>query len=290
MTDTPTLRKVVTADNSITCFHDETGELYHNRAGAYTEALKNYVEPSGIQDLARQGSINVLDVCFGLGYNTFVFLKELRKHNIPCQVNILGLDIDETILSMLDEVLANKRFAELTKFMNNKVFKPEFGIYKFPLDDEGKISVQLEICKQDIRVAATELKEDFDLIYHDGFSPYKVPELWTVDLFKKYYGLLKARRGALLTYSAAPAVRAGLRLAGFHIYATTPVGSKHGGTLAVTDDKDKRIGKVAHSLSDDQEERLKSRSGIPYRDESLASPRESVTALRDEEQKLFQNK
>lgn len=287
MTDTPTLRKVVTADDSITCFHDETGELYHNRAGAYTEALKNYVEPSGIDALVSKGTINVLDVCFGLGYNTFVLLEELRKYNKPCQVKILGLDIDESILSILDEVLADKRFAELTKYMNKDVFAPKFGIYKFPLDAHGKINIQLEIRKQDIRVAATELKEDFDLIYHDGFSPYKVPELWTVDLFKRYYRLLKAKQGALLTYSASPAVRAGLRLAGFHIYATTALGSKHGGTLAITDDHDGRIGKAAQVLSDDQEERLKSSSGIPYRDESLNSPRESIIALRDQEQKLF---
>lgn len=287
MTNTHKLRKVVTGDDSITCFHDETGELYHNRAGAFTEALKNYIEPAGLKLLAEQDSIDVLDVCFGLGYNTFVLLDELRKLNKPCQINVLGLDIDESILAILDEVLADKRFTELRKFMNNNVFKAEFGTYEFPLDIEGRLNVHLEIRREDIRVAAMTMKEDFDLVFHDGFSPYKVPELWTVNLFKRYYSRLSAKQGALLTYSASPAVRAGLRLAGFNVFATTAVGSKHGGTLAVIDANDRRL-KMAEPLSSEQEDRLKTRSGIPYRDNaSLTSTRQEVLSLREEEQNQF---
>jgi len=285
MTDTPSLRKVVTGDDSITCFHDETGELYHNRAGAYTEALQNYIQPSQIKSLVSKQPIYVLDVCFGLGYNTFVLLEELRKLNMPCTINVLGLDIDESILAILDEVLKDKRLAYLRQFMTSEVFQSKFGIYNFSLDKDKTINVQLEIRQQDIRQAATRLKEDFDLIYHDGFSPYKVPELWTVDLFKRYYELLKKKDGALLTYSAAPAVRAGLRQAGFHVFATTAVGTKHGGTLALTSADDKRQAKP---LTVEQEERLKTRSGIPYRDnESLNSTRQDVLLLRKKEQDAF---
>ncbi|MBX9879875.1 MAG: hypothetical protein K2Y22_15565 [Candidatus Obscuribacterales bacterium] len=277
-------RRVVTGDESITCFNDETGELYHNQAGAFTEALKNYVEPAGLAAIAKTGSVTVMDVCFGLGYNTFVLLDELRKLGITCDVNILGLDIDEAILSVLDDVLADKRFAELRKFMNSEVFKSEFGVYEFQLDEAGKIRVHLKVKQQDIREAAMTLEQDFDLVFHDGFSPYKVPELWTVDLFRRYHKLLGARRGALLTYSAAPAVRAGLRLAGFNVFATTAVGSKHGGTLATISAEDERRQKAA-PLTDEQEERLKTRSGIPYRDnETLTATREQVMSLREREQ------
>lgn len=280
-------RRVVTGDQSITCFNDETGELYHNQAGAFTEALKNYVEPAGLAALAKTGSVSVMDVCFGLGYNTFVLLDELRKLGIACDVNVLALDIDEEILSVLDDVLADKRFADVRKFMNDKVFKSEFGVYEFPIDEEGKIRVRVEIKQQDIREAAMTLDQDFDLVFHDGFSPYKVPELWTVDLFKRYHKLLNVRKGALLTYSAAPAVRAGLRLAGFNVFATTAVGSKHGGTLATISAEDVRKENAA-VLTDKQEERLKTRSGIPYRDnENLTATRQQVLGLRTQEQNEF---
>lgn len=61
------LTKIITEDNSLTCFHSETGELYHNRAGAFTEALKNYVEPAlAMSDALKRERLDVLDACFGL--------------------------------------------------------------------------------------------------------------------------------------------------------------------------------------------------------------------------------
>ena len=280
MTEEQPFHKVITGDDSISCFHSETGELYHNRAGAYTEALKNYVEPALLEIVSqRKNTITVLDVCFGLGYNSFVLLAEIHRQKITCDVNIIGLDIDEAILSVLPDVLQDRRLKELAHIMAEK-FQPKFGRCEFPLSaGSGK----LEIRQADVRREVALFKENFDLIFHDGFSPYKMPELWTVDLFCKYYDLLFPLNGSLLTYSTSPAVRNGLKEAGFSIYTTAAVGEKRGGTLATTSAR-LSLPKGVTGLSSDDLDKVKS-SGVPYRDKTLTSSRQEIFAQRELEMK-----
>src|SRR6516162_6353208 len=101
---------VRTEDGSLSRFDEETGELYHNRAGAYTEALRNYYEPSDAKErLQRAGELRLLYACFGLGYNTFVLLAQLI--NDGCQGNVVvhAVETDSQILSAIPQVLADDR-------------------------------------------------------------------------------------------------------------------------------------------------------------------------------------
>jgi hypothetical protein len=71
---------VETKDGSFSIFDDAVGELHHNKVGAYTEALYHHVIPSGIlETFKNRGHLSIIDACFGLGYNTWVFLAELLK-------------------------------------------------------------------------------------------------------------------------------------------------------------------------------------------------------------------
>jgi tRNA U34 5-methylaminomethyl-2-thiouridine-forming methyltransferase MnmC len=285
----PTLIKIITEDNSLTCFHSETGELYHNRAGAFTEALKNYVEPAlAVSDALKCGRLDVLDACFGLGYNTFVLLKELQNRGQACHVNVLALDNDAAILSLLPDVLQDARFDTLRHSTGAAFVDPHFGNYEFVLGEQGQLTVAIKLQQADLRAEVPCLTQSFDLIFHDAFSPSKVPELWTVDLFKKYFHLLRDRHGALLTYSAAPAVRAALRLAGFDIYATCPVGEKSGGTIALVSNKQSAPA-CAILLTPDEEAKLRRRSGVPYRDPALSAARQEILAARNQEMLLMES-
>src|SRR5271154_6174665 len=99
---------ITTEDGSITCLDQESGELYHNKAGAYSEALHHYVQVCDLVDrVNRQASIAILDVCFGLGYNTFVFIDQLIEHIEKGDINqnqvncrIIGIDRDPDILAV----------------------------------------------------------------------------------------------------------------------------------------------------------------------------------------------
>lgn len=100
------MKPIPTADGSLTCFHPESGELYHNKAGAYTEARENYVLPSGaVNTLALTGQLRLLDVCYGLGYNTWVLINELLKDPPEeFSIAVTAIERNEETLAFLPHV------------------------------------------------------------------------------------------------------------------------------------------------------------------------------------------
>jgi uncharacterized protein len=275
---------VTTDDGTITKLDPETGELYHNRAGAYTEALRNYVQPSNaLGRLQEKEEIKLLDSCFGLGYNSLALCAEAARMQIPGKILITAIELDPHIIRSVQQVMAAEQFAALHQFFRDKDFATEFGEWR---GAHNYLQIRLNLINADLRKAVPALQDNFDFVFHDPFSPRKVPELWTIDLFREYYRLLERRHGAVLTYSSAGAVRGGLQQAGFHVYKTTPVGAKPGGTLA-TVTKLAELHPGVHDLSDDELAKLTGKSGIPYRDSDFSLARDDIQRARDAEQGTY---
>ena len=75
-----------TEDGSIGLYSYADKDVYHSKFGALTEAWEKFVLPSGIDNLLEsQQQINVLDVCYGIGYNS----KALMSHVINKNINVL---------------------------------------------------------------------------------------------------------------------------------------------------------------------------------------------------------
>lgn len=291
---------VETEDGSITCLDPATGELYHNRAGAYTEALKNYVEPCCLSSkILSQSNICLLDICFGLGYNSFVFLDQLIElldslliQPSKLQIQILGIDQDAKILEVIPTVLADPKFDQLINRLTHSLDQETTNVIK-SLSNAGSHHFQLsenihldfEIRLADIRRALPELVKEkqgqFDYIFHDGFSPNKMPELWTIDLFKVYTQLIK-KTGKIMTYSSAAAVRGALKACGLEVKKTAAVGGKSGGTIAAYPGQIKTDKNICE-LSDEENSRLASRSSVPYRDLALQDNRSLILSRRQKE-------
>jgi hypothetical protein len=276
-----------TEDGSWSLRDLETGELFHNRTGAVTEALKNFVEPSGAVEVLRQtGSLSVLDACFGLGYNSWILIAEILASDIAAgTVRVLAIDRNSEILDRAISVLEDARLCGV---------KALFGASQAGASGRldpgaenrwtaGLLTVRLQVRVGDLRELVPGLAAGFDLVFHDPFSPARMPELWTVDLFGQYHRLLAPSQGRVLTYSAATAVRAGLHAAGFTVWRTAAVGGKSGGTLACLD-RGRPAGQEIYPLNAEEEGRLRSRSAVPYRDPSLAGTRESILGRRRDEQ------
>ena len=74
-----------TEDGSIGLYSFADKDVYHSKFGALTEAWEKFILPSGVDKLLKSKSeINVLDLCYGIGYNTkalmtFVIESEKRK-------------------------------------------------------------------------------------------------------------------------------------------------------------------------------------------------------------------
>jgi tRNA U34 5-methylaminomethyl-2-thiouridine-forming methyltransferase MnmC len=273
---------VRTEDGSISKFDATTGELYHNRAGAFTEALRNYFEPSdAAARLRSRQSLRIIDACFGLGYNTFVLLEKLIELGLAGRIEVEAVELDPEIIGALPDVLEDARFSALRAAFGTQ--RPsQFQQYEFTA---GSLTVSLEIMQADLRDYARELTGAFDLVFHDPFSPRKVPHLWSIDLFSRYYQALLGAGGQLLTYSAASAVRGGLREAGFAVFRTQGVGAKSGGTLASAKPDYKAIEPV-FDLTDEVVKKLGGTAGVPYRDSGLCSLDSDILARRAQEQGL----
>lgn len=293
---------VYTQDGSITCLDVNSGELYHNRIGAYTEALCHYVHVCDLENQAEvKTDFKVLDICFGLGYNTFVFLDSLIKNisqasNIksPIKCQIIAIDKDAKILDLVPEVLIDKRFNHLCQFLTiDKAWSKKMvaqwqtaGQIQFEIHKPFDLSIQIDLKINDLRNIIPQLLKEqnlFDYIFHDGFSPRSMPQLWTVDLFSQYFDLLKDD-GRIITYSSAYAVRGALKQCGLEVRKSVPLGGKSGGTVAFKKGQQEIVdNKTIFFLSIEEEKRLNTNSGTPYRDPTFNSTKEQIIERREAE-------
>ncbi len=97
-------KKIITADNTETFLNEEVGESYHSQTGAVEEALKKYAIPCRIKELAKTGKLKILDVCFGMGYNSAMAISVALEENPECEIEVVGLESDAAIISKIQEV------------------------------------------------------------------------------------------------------------------------------------------------------------------------------------------
>lgn len=202
---------VSTSDGSCTLFSERYGEHYHSvRCGAFQESLYKHVRPAFSQQ-KQKSHMKILDICFGLGYNTLVTLYYLKERGFSGSVEIHAPELDRELVK------------GLMGFEYPKEVHP-FRQVLHALCDEGSYRdehIQAEIHFGDAREVIPELDGGFDIVYQDPFSPQKNPELWTLEYFKILASKI-APSGILTTYSQASKVRMGLHMSGFHIYKHQP--------------------------------------------------------------------
>ena len=71
-----------TNDGSVGLFNTDFDDIYHSATGALTEAYEKFIYPVDFDSLLKKKSIKVLDICYGIGYNTKSFLNFLFENYI----------------------------------------------------------------------------------------------------------------------------------------------------------------------------------------------------------------
>lgn len=111
----------ITNDGSVGLYSKEFDDIYHSTFGAYAEACEKFVLPSDLDYyMQNYRELNVLDICYGIGYNTKSFLNfffekffpkksgvdkcvdTIGSDNIKCKkvyINALDMDKDLVFLS-----------------------------------------------------------------------------------------------------------------------------------------------------------------------------------------------
>jgi tRNA U34 5-methylaminomethyl-2-thiouridine-forming methyltransferase MnmC len=202
------MQKIITPDGSVTFHNEQFDEAYHSKSGAKEEAVEKFVKPCLIQEIAKTGRLRILDVCFGLSYNTVAAIDAALEENPNCKIEAVGLEIDEEILKAITEI-----DAPFTNFfmMQEAVKNKENSCYKY----ENK-NVKIEILLGDATKTIKTITKEFDVVFLDPFSPKKCPQLWTAEFFAEIYKRM-AKNSRLATYSCARVVRDNLKAVGFTV-------------------------------------------------------------------------
>jgi uncharacterized protein len=205
------MKEIETRDGSITFLNEKFGETYHSiTVGALEEARVKYVEPANI----KEGD-NILDFCFGLGYNTIAALKICEN------ITITGIEIDKEILNRI-----------LTNSVPNE-YTSENETVSQALQNTKKEDKKINIIIGDAMNEIKRLPSDsFNAIFFDPFSPGKHKEIWSLDVFKECFRVMKTD-GRLTTYSCATWIRNNLREVGFEVIDGPIFGRKSASTVAI---------------------------------------------------------
>ncbi len=207
--------KVTSADGSLTLFSKRFNESYHStKDGALRESLHKHVIPA-LQHHRGKKYLRILDICFGLGYNTLATLYYIQKTGLDVTVEIVSPEFDEALVRSL------KTFA----------YPPEFDTLR-PVIEALSSDLHYKDAHFDITIVIGDARktvsrfliphssfliQKFDIIYQDAFSPKVNPTLWT----KEWFADLRALSNddtILTTYSVASVTRMGLYENGFRLY------------------------------------------------------------------------
>jgi tRNA U34 5-methylaminomethyl-2-thiouridine-forming methyltransferase MnmC len=266
----------LTDDGSFTFFSEEFGEAFHSRYGAKGEAFQKFAQATDLAARAQGECLYLLDLCYGLGYNTAVALEMIWSVNPQCQVTVVGLELDETvpraaIAPPLIEIWSPRVQKVLQEIAQHHHAQDAYLTATLLIGD-ARQTIQT-LCQQNFQA---------DAIFFDPFSPRRCPQLWTVEFFQ-FVSRCLAPTGKLATYSRSAAVRSAMLAAGLQI-GTIPLGSVH----LPHEWSQGTVGSFAatglHPLSPMEQEHLNTRAAIPYRDPTLRDSAEVIHQRRHQEQ------
>ncbi|AFZ60844.1 tRNA (5-methylaminomethyl-2-thiouridine)(34)-methyltransferase MnmD [Anabaena sp. PCC 7938] len=267
-----------TQDGSFTFFSEEFDEAFHSHFGARQETYLKFVLPSQVQKAAGNGRVRILDVCYGLGYNTAAALQVIWEANPICYVEIIGLEINPAV----PKAAINQRIFydwdyEFRQILSELAFKHQ------SYTERLKAKLLIGDARESIQILH-QSGFQADAIFLDPFSPPQCPQLWTVEFIQKL-ALCLHQNGLIATYSCAAATRTALLAAGLVIGSTTPIGRNTPGTIAAypRDEEEEMI--PIPPLSEEEKEHLQTRAAIPYRDPQLRDAAEVIIMRRQQEQK-----
>jgi len=194
-------------DGSYTAYSTEYDEHYHStKDGALNESFTKHIYPA-FKIKQTQDEINILDICFGLGFNTLATLLFLKKNKVTSKVNIYSPELDASLVKSLTNFIYPKEFNEFNHIVKSL---SKNNIY------EDK-NFYIEIFLGDAREYIKKFNNKFDIVYQDAFSPSTNPTLWTKEYFSDISSAMKDD-GILTTYSTAFKTRLALYENGFNIY------------------------------------------------------------------------
>jgi tRNA U34 5-methylaminomethyl-2-thiouridine-forming methyltransferase MnmC len=203
---TPVLTPLRTADGSTTLWDPTLEEPYHSRHGAVTESTHVFIR-AGLE-VMEKSPVDLLEVGLGTGLN--LLLTWIRCLEGKCTVNYTALEPYPLSKEQLESLhhcedlfwpgLHNTFLERMTS--TTEAWQEPMGGLRFR--------------KLQLPVLELEAQATTDLVYFDAFGPRAQPEMWTTDVFRQLYRVLRPG-GLLVTYCAKADVRRALQAVGFMV-------------------------------------------------------------------------
>lgn len=165
----------MTNDFSVGLYCEDANDIYHSAHGALSEAYEKFINPLELKD-----GIRVLDICYGVGYNTKALLNEFIKRkyksiNIDCvDMNSVLMQISPFInshISFFDRLLKKKdlyknieNYNEAKKIVNTKWIKRKS---KFRIKKDVNLILYRNLKKSFCIEAENLLRENENHVFFD---------------------------------------------------------------------------------------------------------------------------
>ncbi len=219
------LSPIKTLDGSITLKDKELNETYHSLDGALSESEYVFIE-QGLKKYSQgiKGKVRVLELGFGMGYNSFLALKFAVKHSL--QISILSCETQP----IEPEILRDFGVFEAFSNEDRKLFEM---MHFLPWEDWNETEAgMLKKTKASIKELDLNSEKGFDLVFFDAFAPSKQPDVWDPEILEKCAGCLK-EGGSLITYCAQGQFKRDLASKGFQVSNPPGFGKKREMTLGI---------------------------------------------------------
>lgn len=240
-----------TQDGSIGLYDKNLNEIFHSKFGAKTEAFEKFIEPVLIY---KNKSIKILDICYGIGYNTKCALENFS--------NILEIDCLEINSKLVQKSAEFEYDEKINEIILKNLAEPDF--VHFYIDDARK--------------SILKLNKKYDIIFHDGFSPHKQSVLWSEDFILKISSLMH-KDSIYCTYNHSKPILSALYKTGLTIGKTIKEGNIIGTIASFNSDL------IKNKYNDIELGELNTKSAITYKDKNLNLTHEEIIKNRENEVK-----
>jgi len=199
---------VQSSDGSYTAYSSEYGEHYHStKDGALNESLVKHVIPA-FKLKEKYSEITILDICFGLGFNTLTAIWHHRQNKLTSKLRIYSPELDSSLVKSLVNFSYPQEFEPLLEIVKEL---SQNGIYE---DKTLHVELFLGDAREYIKKFSSQT---FDVVFQDAFSATTNPRLWTKEYFMDIKNIIKDD-GILSTYSIALPIRVALWESGFKVF------------------------------------------------------------------------
>ncbi len=209
-----TIKVVTTKDGTNTLYSEQFNQHYHSvKEGALNESLSKHVIPT-LKYHKNKKELTILDICFGIGYNSFATLYYIQTQNLSLKVNIYSPEFDLDLLHSIKNFSFPKEFESLKNIictLSEKLF------YE---DEKCKIEIYNGDAREYLDILYTQ-NIFFDIVYQDAFSSEVNRLLWTQEYFAQVNKLLTSD-AIITTYSIATPIRLSIYNNQLNIYEYKP--------------------------------------------------------------------